>query len=122
MVLAGVFDRHPRLQLIIGHMGEMLPFMLARVDDNLPPAVSGLDRLPSEYILSNVHITTSGLFTIPPLLCALMVFGADRVLFSVDWPYAPNTDGRRLLDTAPLSPDDLERLAHGNAERLLGLV
>ena len=65
MVLAGVFDRHPRLQLVIGHMGEMLPFMLARVDDNLPPAVSGLDRLPSEYILSNVHITTSGLFTHP---------------------------------------------------------
>jgi predicted TIM-barrel fold metal-dependent hydrolase len=51
-----------------------------------------------------------------------MVFGADRVLFSVDWPYAPNTDGRRLLETAPLSPDDLARLAHGNAERLLGLA
>jgi uncharacterized protein len=122
MVLAGVFDRHPGLQLVIGHMGEMLPFMLARVDDNLPPAVTGLDRLPSEYILANVHITTSGLFSVPPLLCALMVFGADRVLFSVDWPYAPNTDGRRLLDTAPLSPDDLERIAHGNAERLLGLA
>ena len=71
-------------------MGEMLPFMLARVDDNLPPKVTGLDRLPSEYILDNVHITTSGLFTMPPLLCALMVFGAERVLFSVDWPYAPN--------------------------------
>lgn len=121
MALAGVFDRHPRLQLVIGHMGEMLPFMLARVDDNLPPAVTGLERMPSEYILDNVHITTSGLFTVPPLLCALMVFGADRVLFSVDWPYAPNTDGRRLLDIAPLSPDDLGRLAHGNAERLLGL-
>ena len=121
MVLAGVFDRHPQLQLVIGHMGEMLPFMLQRVDDNLPPAVTGLDRLPSQYILANVHITTSGLFSVPPLLCALMVFGADRVLFSVDWPYAPNTDGARLLEIAPLSPGDLERIAHGNAERLLGL-
>jgi predicted TIM-barrel fold metal-dependent hydrolase len=121
MVLAGVFDRHPRLQLVIGHMGEMLPFMLARIDDNLPPRVTGLDRLPSEYILANVHVTTSGLFTLPPLLCTLMVFGADRVLFSVDWPYASNDDGRRLLDSAPLSPADLERIAHGNAERLLGL-
>jgi len=121
MVLAGVFDRHPGLQLVIGHMGEMLPFMLARIDDNLPPAVTGLDRLPSEYILSNVHITTSGLFTLPPLLCALMVFGADRVLFSIDWPYAPNEPGRRLLETAPVSPDDLEKLAHGNAELLLRL-
>jgi len=122
MVLGGVFDRHPGLQLVIGHMGEMLPFMLERIDDNLPPNVTGLDRLPSEYILANVHITTSGLFSVPPLLCALMVFGADRVLFSVDWPYAPNDAGRRLLDTAPLSPADLERLAHGNAERLLGLA
>jgi predicted TIM-barrel fold metal-dependent hydrolase len=103
-------------------MGEMLPFMLARVDDNLPPKVTGLDRMPSEYILDNVHITTSGLFTLPPLLCTLMVFGAERVLFSVDWPYAPNEDGRRLLESAPLSPDDRERIAHGNAERLLGLA
>jgi uncharacterized protein len=116
-----VFDRHPRLQLVIGHMGEMLPFMLQRVDDNLPPKVTGLDHLPSQYILRNVHITTSGLFSVPPLLCALMVFGADRVMFSVDWPYAPNEEGRRLLDIAPLAPADLERLAHGNAERLLGL-
>jgi predicted TIM-barrel fold metal-dependent hydrolase len=122
MVLGGVFDRHPELRLVVGHMGEMLPFMLARVDDNLPPKVTGLDRLPSEYILDNVHITTSGLFTLAPLLCTLMVFGAERVLFSVDWPYAPNEDGRRLLDSAPLSPDDRERIAHGNAERLLGLA
>jgi uncharacterized protein len=121
IVLGGVFDRHPGLQLVIGHMGEMLPFMLARIDDNLPPRVTGLDRLPSQYILANVHITTSGLFTLPPLQCALMVFGADRVLFSVDWPYAPNEPGMRLLETAPVSPDDLEKLAHGNAERLLGL-
>jgi predicted TIM-barrel fold metal-dependent hydrolase len=121
MVLGGVFDRHPQLQLVIGHMGEMLPFMLQRIDDNLPPSVTGLERLPSEYILGNVHITTSGLFSVPPLLCALMVFGADRVLFSVDWPYAANEEGQRLLQTAPLAPADLERLAHGNAERLLGL-
>ena len=121
MVLGGVFDRHPELSLVIGHMGEMLPFMLQRVDDNLPPKVTGLERLPSEYVLANVHITTSGLFSVPPLMCALMVFGVERVLFSVDWPYAPNEDGRRLLETAPLSPGDLELIAHGNAERLLGL-
>jgi uncharacterized protein len=121
MVLGGVFDRHPELSLVIGHMGEILPFMLQRVDDNLPPKVTGLDRLPSEYILRNVHITTSGLFSIPPLQCALMVFGVERVLFSVDWPYAGNDAGRRLLDTAPLSPGDLALIAHGNAERLLGL-
>jgi predicted TIM-barrel fold metal-dependent hydrolase len=121
LVLAGVFERYPRLQLIVGHMGEMLPFMLARIDDNLPPRVTGLERLPSEYILSHVHVTTSGLFTLPPLLCTLMVFGAERLMFSVDWPYAPNEPGRRLLESVPVSPADRERIAHGNAERLLGL-
>jgi predicted TIM-barrel fold metal-dependent hydrolase len=121
MVLGGVLDRHPRLRVIVGHMGEMLPFMLQRVDDNLPPRVTGLDRLPSQYVLDHVVITTSGLFSLPPLRCALEVFGLERVLFSIDWPYAPNEEGRRLLEEAPLSPDELERFAHGNAERVLGL-
>jgi predicted TIM-barrel fold metal-dependent hydrolase len=121
MVLGGVFDRHPRLRVIVGHMGEMLPFMLQRVDDNLPPRVTGLSRLPSEYVLDHLVITTSGLFSVPPLRCALDVFGTERVLFSVDWPYAPNEEGRRLLSEAPLEGEDLERFAHGNAERVLGL-
>jgi predicted TIM-barrel fold metal-dependent hydrolase len=121
MVLGGVFDRHPRLRVIIGHMGEMLPFMLQRIDDNIPPEVTGLDRLPSAYILEHVVITTSGLFSVPPLQCALDVFGLERVLFSVDWPYAPNEEGRRLLEEAPLTADELELFAHGNAERILGL-
>jgi uncharacterized protein len=121
MVLGGVFDRHPGLRVIVGHMGEMLPFMLQRVDDNLPPRVTGLDRLPSEYVLDHVVITTSGLFSVPPLRCALDVFGIERVLFSIDWPYAPNEEGRRLLSEAPLEGEDLERFAHGNAERVLGL-
>jgi uncharacterized protein len=121
MVLAGVFERHPGLQLIIGHMGELLPFMLQRIDDNLPPSMTGLEHPVSHYIRSNVHITTSGLFTVPPLLCTLLVLGADRVMFSVDWPYAGNDEGRRLLDAAPLSPDDMARLTHRNAERLLRL-
>ena len=121
MVLGGVFDRHPRLRMIIGHMGEMLPFMLQRVDDNLPPRVTGLQRMPSAYVLDHVVITTSGLFSVPPLRCALDVFGIERVLFSIDWPYAPNEEGRRLLEEAPLTGEDLEAFAHGNAERVLGI-
>jgi predicted TIM-barrel fold metal-dependent hydrolase len=121
MVLGGVFERHPALRMIVGHMGEMLPFMLQRVDDNLPPRVTGLDRLPSEYVLDHLVITTSGLFSVPPLRCALDVFGIERVLFSVDWPYAPNEAGRRLLQEAPLSGEDLALFAHGNAERVLGI-
>jgi predicted TIM-barrel fold metal-dependent hydrolase len=121
LILAGVFDRFPRLQVITGHMGEALPFFLARTSDRLPPAVTRLPRSVAEYLQAHVHITTSGFFTDPPLLCALSVLGADRILFAVDYPFSANEDGRRFLDTAPLSAEDREKIAHGNAERLLRL-
>jgi uncharacterized protein len=121
MVLGGVFDRFPRLQLIIGHMGEALPFFLARADERLSPQVTGLPHSVAEYAHGHLHITTSGIFTVPPLLCALMVFGADRIIFSVDYPYSANEQGRAFLDSAPVSPEDREKIAHGNAERLLNL-
>jgi predicted TIM-barrel fold metal-dependent hydrolase len=121
LVAAGVFDRFPKLQVIIGHMGENLPFSLARADSRLTPFVPHLQRRVKDYFLTNFHITTSAYFTLPPLLCALMVFGADRILFAVDYPFSPNAPGRTLLNTAPLSPADLEKIAHGNAERLLKL-
>jgi predicted TIM-barrel fold metal-dependent hydrolase len=121
LVAAGVFDRFPKLQIIIGHMGENLPFSLARADNRLTPFTPHLQRRVRDYFLTNFHITTSAYFTLPPLLCALMVFGVDRILFSVDYPFSPNAPGRALLDTAPLSPADLEKIAHGNAERLLKL-
>src|SRR5215469_5559870 len=104
MVATGVFDRHPGLRMIVGHCGEMLPFMLARID-----AMLRLDRLamqPSEYILRNVWVTTSGLFSIPPVMCTVRVFGGAGVLFGVDSPFGPNAAGRALPDTLPLSPDD----------------
>jgi predicted TIM-barrel fold metal-dependent hydrolase len=93
LILAGVFDRHPKLQLIVGHIGEMLPFMLCRIDDVLPPSRTRLERPVWDYFRSNVHITTSGLFSFPPLLCALMVLGAERNMFSVDYPFASNEVG-----------------------------
>ncbi|HZD65315.1 MAG TPA: amidohydrolase family protein, partial [Acidimicrobiales bacterium] len=105
----------------LGHMGEMLPVMLARVDDIFASIDTGLARRPSEYFLANFHITTSGIFTIPPFLAALLVVGIDRMLFSVDYPYASNARGRAFLDAAPLDPADKEKLASGNAARLLGL-
>ncbi len=121
LVVAGVFDRFPKLQLIIGHMGENIPFSLARADERLSPAAPYLQRRVADYFHTNFHITTSGYFALQPLLCALTVFGADRIIFAVDYPYSPNTDGRNLLNAAPLCPEDLEKIAHKNAERLLGL-
>jgi uncharacterized protein len=119
MVATGVFDRHPRLRLIVGHCGEMLPFMLARIDAVL--RAGDLALAPSQYLTRNVWVTTSGLFSIPPVMCTVQVLGIDRVLFSVDYPFGSNAAGRALLDTLPLSRDDKAKIAGGNAERVLGL-
>jgi hypothetical protein len=100
----------------------MLPFMLARVDEMLPPDVTGLPYPPSTYVQRNVWVTTSGMFSLPPVLCSIAVLGVDRVLFSVDYPFAANLDGRRLLDALPLSPTDQAKVAGGNAARLLRLA
>ena len=121
MVLAGSFDRHPKLKIIIGHMGEMLPVMLARIDAVSALETDYLKRSISRTILEQVWITTSGIFTEPPLLPALLTFGIDRIMFSVDYPYAPNAKGREFLNRISLSPADLAKLAHANADRLLKL-
>ena len=121
MVLAGTLDKHPKLKIIIGHMGEMLPMMLARIDAVSALDIDHLQRPISKQILDQVWITTSGIFTEPPLLAALMTFGIDRIMFSVDYPYAPNQAGRRFLDRISLPPADMAKLCHGNADALLKL-
>jgi uncharacterized protein len=121
MVVGGVFERFPSLQVIVGHMGENLPFSLARADERLTPVVTGLSATVAETVLQHVHVTTCGYTTEPPLLCALMVFGADRMLFSVDYPFSDNSQATAFLQDAPLSPADRQKIAHGNAERLLRL-
>ncbi|WP_158660447.1 amidohydrolase family protein [Paraburkholderia terrae] len=118
VVLAGVFDELPGLTVIVGYMGEMLPFMLGRMDDVLMSR--GLDPI-SETIVDKGYITTSGIFHISPFLNALTVFGADRILFSVDHPHSANAPARKFLDALPLSPADKVKIAHGNADRILKL-
>jgi hypothetical protein len=122
LVLSGALDRHPKLQLIIGHMGEGLPAMLARCDGTFGRTVKHLQRTVSETILDQVAITISGFFTFPPFIGALLTFGAERILFSVDYPFASNRVARDFLDTLPVNRSDKENIAHGNAERLLKLT
>lgn len=121
LILSGLFDRLPTLQIIIGHMGEMIPFMLARINDRFTDAAKNLRQSVPEYFLQNFYITTSGFFTNPPLLLALQIMGADRIMFSVDYPYSTNEQGRAFLDHVSISPQDKEKISHLNAERVLKL-
>ena len=121
MVVAGTLDRHPGLKLVIGHMGEMLPMMLARVDEVFALDIDHLSRPISRTILDQVWLTTSGIFNEPPFLAALLTFGIDRIIFSVDYPYAPNANGRAFLERLSLAPADRAKLTHGNADALLKL-
>lgn len=120
LIAGGVLDEYPRLQIIVGHMGEALPFFLERTSRNLQRR-AGLAKPLEHYMTENVHFTTSGMFSFPPLRCLLDVIGADRVMLSVDYPYAQNEEGRDFIAGAPISDTDREKLAHGNAERLLKL-
>ncbi|TDH59297.1 amidohydrolase [Dankookia rubra] len=121
LVLAGTLDKLPRLKLIIGHMGEMLPMMLARADEVFANDIAHLQRPIGQAIREQVWITTSGIFTAPPFLAALQTFGIDRIMFSVDYPYAANAKGRAFLDRIPLAPADMEKLTWRNAAALLRL-
>jgi hypothetical protein len=119
MVLAGTLDKHPKLKLIVGHMGEMLPVMLARIDEVSALDAGHLKRPPSRQILDQVWITTSGIFSQPPFIAALQTFGIDRIMFSVDYPYALDAKGRKFLNECALAPADMAKLTHGNADALL---
>ena len=122
LVLSGTLERHPRLKLVIGHMGEGIPAMLARFDGSMgAEAAKYLKRSISRTILEQVWITISGFYTLPPFLAALHTFGADRILFSVDYPYSSNKAAVDFLEALPVSPRDREKIAFRNAERLLRL-
>lgn len=121
LILSGAFDRYPSLQLILGHLGETLPFMLPRLDLGLPPQVTKLDRPIGAYLRENLHYTFSGFNYLPAFLDLLLQVGVDRIMFSADYPYRSMVQARAFLDQLPVSPADKEHIAHGNAERLLRL-
>jgi predicted TIM-barrel fold metal-dependent hydrolase len=121
LILSGAFDRYPRLQLIIGHLGEGLPFMLPRLELALPTELTKLHRPIGAYLRENLHYTFAGFNYLPTFLDLLLQVGVDRIMFSADYPYASMARARAFLDQLPVSPADRARIAHGNAERLLQL-
>jgi predicted TIM-barrel fold metal-dependent hydrolase len=122
LLYSGVFDRYPKLNLIIGHMGEMLPMMMARSERAFKPGNGGANqRTLSDTFHQQVHITTSGFFTQPPLKIALDTFGIDNIMFSVDYPFSANEMGVEFLNAIDLPAEQVAKIAHGNADKLLNL-
>jgi uncharacterized protein len=119
LVLAGVFDKYPKFQLVMGHLGEGLPFFLQRLDRILSVQATKLDRAFASYLRENVHYTISGFNFIQPFLDLFLQVGVDRIMLSADYPYAPMSEAVAFLNQLPISPEDKKRIAHKNAQRLL---
>jgi predicted TIM-barrel fold metal-dependent hydrolase len=124
LIYSGLFDKFPRLQMILGHLGEMLPYAAYRIDRyyGLDGGEGGgrLARLPSEYLRDNFHITTSGNFNPTAFACALDVMGPDRLMFSVDYPMDDNVAGAEFLRDLQVEDDVRHKIAGENALRLFG--
>ncbi|RMH47989.1 MAG: amidohydrolase [Alphaproteobacteria bacterium] len=124
LITAGVFDRFPGAKLILGHMGETLPFLLWRLDSRWEICNRGEMRLaspPSAYLRRNVWVTTSGVCDNPPLRCAIDALGRDRVMFSVDYPFERPEEAGAWIEAAPLDGDERRLVCHDNAAALMGL-
>jgi 5-carboxyvanillate decarboxylase len=129
LVCSGVFDRYPKLKIILGHLGEALPFWLWRIDNrwfregaDKHPRMKRLKKKPGDYIRENFWFSTSGVFSEAPLRCAITAMGAERILFAVDYPYESNSEGGRFIREVPISEEQRASIAHRNAERLLKLA
>ncbi|QES88441.1 amidohydrolase family protein [Rhizosphaericola mali] len=122
LLYAGIFDKYPKLNIVVGHMGEMLPFMWERSNRGFTPGFGGENkRTLKETFSEQLYITTSGFFSMPPLQLALDTIGIDHIIFSIDYPFSDNKIGMDFFHSLQLPKDDLEKLAFLNAEKLLGL-
>jgi 2,3-dihydroxybenzoate decarboxylase len=118
MILSGMFQEHPKLKIILGHLGETLPFLVWRIDQALSrPGQKSMSF--RDVFCKNFYVTTSGFFSNPALLCTVMEMGTDRILFAVDWPFVMNPPGTAWVDTIPLSDEDKVKILSGNAKTLL---
>lgn len=123
MLTAGIFDVFPKLTIILGHLGESIPYNLDRINSRLRAFAKEkkLKRSPADYIRENMVVTTSGNFSAPSVLCAISTIGVDNILFSADWPNESNATAVDFLKHLPVSKPDLEKIAYKNAARVLNL-
>ena len=118
IICGGVFHRYPKAKLVLGHLGETLPFLVWRIDTTLKRP-GGKAANFRDIFCNNFYVTTSGNFSNPALLCCVMEMGIDRILFAVDWPFVPNPPGTKWMESVPLCDEDKAKILSGNAKRLL---
>jgi len=131
LICSGVFDKYPGLKIILGHLGEALPFWMNRMDEKWKPMKAAeltpepfarkLNKIPGQYIKDNFMITTSAMYWQPLLQFVHSVIGADRLLFAVDYPYETNQGAVQAVEAMPIDNTDKEKIFHLNAEKLLKL-
>lgn len=124
LMTSGLFDRHPELQMILGHLGEGIPFNIWRVDHILQKAPRGVPckRTVGEYLRENVFVTTSGNFRTQTLLSTMLEMGSDRIMYSVDYPFETHEEASNWFDTCSISETDRVKIGRDNARRLFGLA
>lgn len=128
LIYSGLFDKFPKLKIVLGHMGEGLPFWLYRIDFYwLKPWVAPelkpkIDHKPSHYIINNFLFTSSGMHYLPAFICAYMALGSDLIAFGADHPFETSKESIESLGILPICDADKEKFFHGNAEKLLKLV
>lgn len=131
LICSGVFDKYPGLKIILGHLGESIPFWLWRMDSRLLEekrsdlasalAYKNFQKNPSQYFKDNFYVTISGMYWQPVLQFVCSVLGADRVLFAADYPYESSKEAVQFIESMPISDGDKEKICHLNAEKLLAL-
>jgi predicted TIM-barrel fold metal-dependent hydrolase len=121
LVFSGLFDDCPKLKIILGHLGEGIPFAMHRLDTHARAAAErrGLKKAPIDYFRDHLVVTTSGNWYEPAFVCTLLAMGIDNMLFAIDWPYESNKVGMEFFNKLSLNDTDKHKLAHGNAEKLL---
>jgi 2,3-dihydroxybenzoate decarboxylase len=123
LVYSGLFDRLPKLTLILGHLGETLPYFAWRIQHcfEYNPSNKRVRKRLQDYLCENFYVTTSGNFSDQALICALLTIGADRILFSTDYPYEMMAPAARWIERAPISENDRRKIAYANASILFGV-
>jgi len=118
----GLFDAHPKLQIVLGHLGERIPYDLWRLDHRLAKVPNRpAERTMAEYFRTNFHVTTSGHFCTQSLIHAILTLGADRVLFAVDYPFEDHVQACAWFDAIEIGESDRIKIGRGNAMALFGL-